>query len=401
MQPTSKTAALTTETDTDTETPMMNTRLEADYWVVDSDGYFAPAGPLAGVDGCTVEKREPASLVTVTTPLSESIPALRQSFVDRLEEACARAANTERRLVPLATPINGTPRVDQPDDDRTRLRQVIADTEDDESDDAVSSKSGLDRESGPSVDRRYCAGARVCVERHAVTDQLNALLALTPALALVNSSPYVGGERVAAGARTHCHRTRVDGARDGRPCRYVDSAAEWNRRFEASADVGWTPVALRERADPPMIEWRAPDAALPKQLLGLAGDVATVMDRLRRGTVHIGGRGERADRGGGRGRRGTERTDAAPPGRVTSDGLALPRATTVADLVDAATYEGLESTPLAVYLERMGFAVDDYHPISARIDGRRYVSRADARELRLEYAGLLEADVAELACTLE
>ncbi|RKD93586.1 glutamate--cysteine ligase [Halopiger aswanensis] len=404
---------------------MINTRLEADYWVVDSDGDFAPAGSIADTEGIAAEKRALASLVTVTTPSCESSSALRQAFVARLEAACERAADAERRLVPLATPINGDPVVDRSGGDRTRLQRVIDDAANDGAD---GSGTGLGAEPGSNADRGpYCAGARVCVEQRSVTDQLNALLALTPALALVNTSPYVGGDRVAVGARTHCYRTRLGGTRthSDQPCRYVDSAADWTRRLEeryervadravdngvdpaAVADhlepaaVGWTPVALRERAEPPMLEWRAPDTALPRQLLGLAEDVATVMDRLRRGTVRIGGRGERGESRGRLGPRETERDGAAPPGRVTRNGLALPRSTTVADLVDAATYEGLESTPLVAYLERMGFAVDDYHPISARIDGRQFVTRADARELRLEYAGLLEADVAALAESAE
>jgi len=45
----------------------------------------------------------------------------------------------------------------------------------------------------------------------------------------------------------------------------------------------------------------------------------------------------------------------------------------------------------------MGFSVGDYHPISTRIDGRQYVTRADARDLRLEYASRLEEDVDKLS----
>ncbi|GAB3667045.1 glutamate--cysteine ligase [Halopiger thermotolerans] len=401
----------------------MHTSLEVDYWTVDSDGDFAPAGPIAdAADGIESEPRDPGSLLTVTTPPCESIAALRRAFVARLEAARSRAATAERRLVPLATPINGDPAVGRDGSERSRVRRAIAGTSGGDTD-----STGIDTDVDGGLETNGdrvpdCAGARIRVERTSPTDQLNALLALTPALALVNSTPYLDGDRVAAGARTHCYRERFGGSRGDRLCRYVESTAEWRDRLaeryervkaravangvDATAvdehlspvDAGWTPVRVCDRDGvPSTLEWRAPDAALPRQLLRLAEDVATVMDRLRRGTVRIGGRGGRGRQSG----RLEPESDDLAPGRVTSDGLALPRATTVADLVDAATYEGLESTPLAAYLERMGFSVGDYHPISARIDGRQYVTRADARELRLEYAGLLEADVAELAGTLD
>jgi len=55
-------------------------------------------------------------------------------------------------------------------------------------------------------------------------------------------------------------------------------------------DVGWTPVRLHESM--PTIEWRSPDATLPSQLLRLADDLETMLDRLHRTTVRIDGANE-------------------------------------------------------------------------------------------------------------
>jgi hypothetical protein len=41
----------------------------------------------------------------------------------------------------------------------------------------------------------------------------------------------------------------------------------------------------------------------------------------------------------------------------------------------------------------MRFDVDAYRPVTHELDGREELTLADARELRLEYAGRLERDV--------
>lgn len=380
----------------------MKTRIAAEYWVVDSDGDLVPAGPLVDASEGTGQ-RAANPLLEVRTPRCETATALRHALVERLEGVLETAARMDRRLVPLATPINGAsfhPQSDAHDADGSRTRPP-ATAATDESIDCAST----------------CAGARVQVERRRVTDQLNTLVALTPALALVNSSPYRRGERVANGARSDCYRVAQRTAGVDRRWQYVDSVDAWRQRLEQReeqsgagetalayggdepavhtappADGSWTPVGLRD--EPSALEWRAPDTALPSQLLRLTADLETVMDRLHRGMVHVGryGSGER--------HRDTDAGDDITVGHVTNTEIALPRTEIVAELIATAIDVGLDATSVAAYLERMGFAVDDYHPIATRIDGRQYVTRADARELRLEYAGRLEEDVSELARSL-
>ncbi|WP_254762551.1 glutamate-cysteine ligase family protein [Natrinema marinum] len=389
----------------------MNTSIEVEYWVVDSDGNLTEPGPLADVSSQT-EREFVEPLFEVKTPPCETISELRTALVGELEDVLSRAAETDRHLVPFGTPIN-CDAIDRRPDERGRIQKAAI---------------------GTNLDyAKYCAGTHVHLEKRNVTDQLNALIALDPALALVSSSPYFQGERIANGARPYCYRKKsyAEFPKHGQLWRYVETVGEWHRRlehryeeFEAAAvdagidaavvkehfspdDVVWTPVRLRDSM--PTVEWRSPDAALPSQLLRLADDLRTVMELVPETTVRIdGGSTERRDRDtgrdtvGGSDPSGYDRPDGedgptARPGHVTDEGIALPAFETVCDLAESAIHDGLESPAVAGYLERMGFSVSDYHPIAARIDGRQYVTKADARDLRLEYANLLEEDVAELA----
>lgn len=379
----------------------MNTRIEVEYWVVDDDGNLAPAGALPDASE-RAARGDVEPLLEVTTPRCETHAELRRTFVESLEDVLSEAGARDRRLVPLATPING-------DRDRSEDGDEVA---------GAAAATAVDRIHRAISESNACssvsAGTHVHVDQRRVTEQLNALYALTPALALVNSSPYRRGERVANGARSHCYRrVAANGSRDWR---YVNSLEEWTaarrRRFEAireaaldngvdpSAfadvspdDVGWAPVAVHEESA--TLEWRSPDTALPSQLLQLTADLETVMNRLHRGTVRVGrydGAARHRGEGGG---------DDITVGHVTNAEIALPRADIVADLTETAIDIGLDATAVTAYLERMGFDVADYHPIATRIDGRQYVTRADARELRLEYAGRLEDDVRALVRDLE
>ncbi|WP_408956748.1 glutamate-cysteine ligase family protein [Natrinema sp. 74] len=367
----------------------MNTRIEVEYWVVDSDGTLTGPGALADMSDRT-KRTAVEPLLEIRTPPSETVSELRTALVTELEAVLARAAELDRHLVPFGTPINGDA-IERRPGDRDRIWT-----------DAIGTNADC---------ATYCAGTHVRVEERDVTDQLNALIALDPALALVSSAPYFRGERVANGARAYCYRKKGHEAfpNRGRPWRYVETVDEWHRRlehryeeFKAAAvdagvdgeaveehvsidDVVWTPVRLRESM--PTVEWRSPDAALPSQLLRLAEDLRTVLDRLSETPVRIDATGGHDGTGG----------PTARPGHVTSDEIALPAFETVRDLAESAVRDGLESPAVAGYLERMGFSIRDYHPITARIDGRQYVTRADACDLRLEYARRLEEDVAELA----
>lgn len=382
----------------------MKTSIEVEYWVVDSDGTLSEPGPLAdGSDHAATGQAFVEPLVELETPPCETISELRTALVSELETVLSRAAALDKRLVPLGTPINGDA-TGRRSGERDRIRRAVI-------------GEGVDDTAG-------CAGTRIRLEKRTVADQLNGLIALDPALALVNSSPYYQGERIANGARGHRYRTRreEDYPAAGRHPRYVETVDEWHRRLErryetfvdaaveagfdpgtiethvSSDDVGWTPVRLRDST--PGVEWRSPDSALPSQLLRLADELETVMERLHRTPVRID-----AERDAEYGTTAPDITadDGGPtarPGHVTTEEISLPAAETVRDLTEAAIRDGLASGAVADYLERMGFTVADYHPIAMRIDGRQYVTTADARDMRLEYASRLDEDLEALRRTV-
>ncbi|ELY64802.1 glutamate-cysteine ligase family protein [Natronococcus jeotgali] len=362
----------------------MNTSIEVEYWVIDDDGDLTAPESLADVSEYT-EREFVEPLLELKTPPCRSVAELRETFVEQLEGVLAAARRADKGLVPLGTPIN-CDGIERRPGERGRIQKAVI---------------------GSDFDyANYCAGTHVHFEQRNVTDQLNALIALDPALALVSSSPYYQGERVANSARAHCYRKRgyAEFPRHGQLWNYVDSVGEWSRRLErcfeefedealaagveadavaehfAADDVVWTPVRLRDEM--PTVEWRSPDAAFPSQLLGLVEELYGVMETLHHTNVEI----DDGDNG-------------AEAGHVTNEGIRLPDYDTAFDLAGAAIRNGLESTPVVNYLDRMGFSVPDYHPIATQIDGRQYVTKSDARELRLEYANRLESDVERLAAT--
>ncbi|NGM68503.1 glutamate--cysteine ligase [Natronolimnobius sp. AArcel1] len=347
----------------------MQLRLAADYWVVDRDGELVSATPLIDAAAQAGISHGPAdALVTVKGPLESAPSAASSPIADRFSSVCATAATLDRRLVPLATPINNGP----------------------------VSKHGQDASSTDSVPAS--AGARLRFDARNGCEQWNTLLALTPALALVSSAPYCRGNRVANSARAHGYRTHHGIPTGARAFEYIDSLADAASPANSSdpsdaAAIEW-PIAFTPAADSrtnsSMLEWRLPDTALPSQLCRLAADLEAILERVARGHVHVG-------------RYATSSSSVAAGsadditvGHVTNAEVALPRAAIVSQLTETAIDIGLDATGVAAYLERMGFDIENYHPIASRIDGRQFVTQADARELRLEYAGRLEEDVQNL-----
>jgi gamma-glutamyl:cysteine ligase YbdK (ATP-grasp superfamily) len=358
------------------ESEAVRRSIEVEYWVVDGEGRLAD--PAGLVDSAGVEREFVEPLLEVKTTPCETTAALRDELFDRLGRVLRRADDLGRRLVPLGTPVCGD-EIDERPSDRTRIQNRVV---------------------GENFEYvRHCAGTHVHVERqpgHAV-DQLNALVALDPALALVNSSPYFRGRRLAAGARSQLYRRMGydDVPHQGWLWRYVDSAAEWDRRLErryeefvaAAVEAGvdrrtvaanfdpesavWTPVQFRETFG--TVEWRSPDAALPSQVVRLADDVAGLVERVRDAEVRIEG----------------------DTGAVTDETVILPTFDAVLEHVDAAIESGLDSAAVRSYLDRMGFDVDAYDPLTHGIDGRETVTAAAAREIRLDHAARLERDVLE------
>ncbi|WP_122090571.1 glutamate-cysteine ligase family protein [Halalkalicoccus subterraneus] len=355
----------------------MKTSVEVEYWVIDREGELCTPGSLTGISPQVEEEFVDCLLEIKTTPC-ESVTDLATQFTGLLEETLREARSRGKGLVPLATPL-ASDAIEQLPGDRTRIQERVL---------------GDDFEYA-----KHCAGTHIHFEKRRVVDQLNTLTALDPALALVNSSPYYRGQRVAAGARPYIYRKKgYEKFPDhGQLWNYAGSVAEWDDRLErryaeferAAMDVGvsdeefeacftaddaiWTPIRLRKCF--PTVEWRSPDATLPSQILQLAGEMYPLVDEASQVDVRVEG----------------------DLGLVTDDTITLPEFEAVREYTDAAIHEGLESDRVREYLERMGFDTGAYDPLTRRIDTGASIDDTDARTLRLEYAAALERDVARLS----
>lgn len=347
--------------------------------MVDADGQLVEPGPLvAAAPGVEREFVEPV-LEIKTTPC-ETTAELRAELYERIERVLAVADDHDMGLVPLATPLNASDIADLPSE-RTRIQDEII---------------------GPDFEYvRHCAGTHIHVEQipGREIDQLNTLVALDPALAVVNSARRFRGKPLADGARSKLYRWMAyDGLpQQGRLWRYVDSREEWDRRLERryeeftqlAMEAGidrqtfascfdpesavWTPVQLRSEFG--TVEWRSPDTALPSSVVALADSVATTVEHLRNAEVRIEGE----------------------TGRITDSQVVLPEFPHVLEYVNAAIREGLASESLCGYLERMGFDVPAFDPISRQNENPGLMTPEQARERRLMYARRLEEDVTEAA----
>ena len=354
----------------------MQKAIEVEYWVIDQNGALTTPGALAEHSEY-VEEEFVYPLFELKTPPCESYTNLRSTFIDQLDGILSRADELDKMLVPLGTPINGAA-IDRWPSERSWIQQrVVGDN---------------------FAYAKYCAGTHLHFEKRNVTDQLNVLTSLDPALALLNSSPYFRGERTANGARAYIYRKKCyeHFPKHGQLWDYVDTVGQWERRLErrfdefkeaaieagvdedsvdahfSSDDIVWTPVRLRNAM--PTVEWRSPDASLPSQILRLAEEVDTVMEQLHHTEVQVEG----------------------VTGNVTGDGITLPEFDTVLDYTEEAIHDGLEAAAVAAYLKRMGFDVQGYDPLTRNIDGRDHISVNEARELRLRYGKRLRRDVNHL-----
>lgn len=354
----------------------MQKSIEVEYWVVDRDGALTTPGELT-TDSEYLEEEFVHPLFELKTPPCETFAELRETFLAGLDDVLARADDLDKLLVPTGTPLDGEP-IERWDSDRGRIQQrVLGDN---------------------FAYAKYCAGTHLHFEKRNVTDQLNVLASLDPALALLNSSPFFRGERIADGARALVYRRKCyeEFPMHGQLWDYVETVGEWERRlqtlydeFTAAAvqagvdadrveanftpdDVVWTPIRLRDQM--PTVEWRSADAALPSQILRLAREMGVVMEQLHHTDVRV----------------------ASETGAVTEDGITLPTIETVRGYTEQAIHDGLGSADVAAYLERMGFDVRGYDPLSREMDGHASVSPETARDLRLQYGRLLRRDVDRL-----
>jgi hypothetical protein len=348
--------------------------IEVEYWVVDDGGRLVePDGLTAAAGG--VEREFVAPLLEIKTTPCSSHRELQRELYSRIGAVRDRAADRGHRLVPLATPIHAEEIRDLPDD-RTEVQASVI---------------------GDEFEHvRHCAGTHVHVEQQPGREvaQLNTFIALDPALALLNSSPYYRGEEIVAGARSKLYRWLAydNLPHQGRLWPYIDSRAEWDRRIErryeefvtAAVDAGvdrqiveanfepesavWTPVQFRERFG--TVEWRSADTAVPSQALQIAETLATITQQLRTADVHIEGS-----------------TPEFSPERVV-----LPEFYHVLDRAETAITKGL-TDDLAHYLDRLGFDPDAYEPTTEELAGAGDVSKRQAREIRLDHAQRLDEDL--------
>lgn len=355
---------------------LMQKSIEVEYWVIDRTGALTTPGALAE-DSEYVEEEFVHPLIELKTPPCESYAALRSTFVDTLDGVLSQADELDKMLVPLGTPLNSGP-IERWPSERGRIqKRVLGDN---------------------FAYAKYCAGTHFHFEKRNVTDQLNVLASLDPALALLNSSPYFRGDQIANGARAYIYRKKCyeHFPMHGQLWDYVETVGQWERHlnrlfdeFKEAAikagvdedsveahfspdDVVWTPVRLRDTM--PTVEWRSPDASFPSQILRLAEEVGTVMEQLHHTEVRI----------------------AGDTGEVTDGGITLPEFGTVLDYTEEAIHNGLESADVATYLERMGFDVQGYDPLTQKTGGRDHISPNEASELRLQYGKLLKRDVDHL-----
>lgn len=355
----------------------MQLSLELEYWTVDDSGALASAAPvLDRIGDLHAESADP--LLEIVTDPCDDMAELRTEVSRRLREAIVVGREENRRLVPLGTPLNSGP-VGTSEGPRTRIqRRVLG-------------------EAFESATR--CAGTHLHVDQleGAEADQLNLLTALDPAFALVASSMYHQGNNVATCARSHVYRRLCYGDHPelGQLWPYVENVGEWNDRVDATfdrfrqkavaqgvdpstfdeqfrpEDSIWAPVRLREEYD--TIEWRAPDVALPSQVLRLVETVRDILNLVEDRRVEIG----------------------SPPG-VTSSTVSIPPFDRLQQYVSTAIDQGLESAEIERYLEAMGFDTNSYRPISTELAEKPPIAQQRAEWLRLRYADRLERDVGTL-----
>lgn len=348
----------------------IKTGIELELWVVDDRGRLADGTGIAR----SSQKIKPEfvdPLVEVATDPHESERGLRHDLESTLREALQAADDENKHLVPLGTPLTA-------------------------SNAAVNCERGVlfERIFGPGVESaKNCAGTHIHFQQGNVSDQLNLLTALDPALALTSSSPYYCGQNGHLSSRAYAYRRR-SGPEFRQYCDlwpYVDSVDEWIdrvayvyaqfERLAAKRDVSpatvaeyfdpentvLTPVRLRQTQ--PTVEWRAPDAALPSEVLDLAIDVGRVVAQADSKEIDFGRTG------------------------VFDDRIGLPRFPQLEALSHRAIRSGLDETAVEVYLRKFGFNPGKYDPIAPVMNGPPTISRSSARDRRLEQAHRLRTDL--------
>ncbi|WP_231188344.1 glutamate-cysteine ligase family protein [Haladaptatus sp. DYF46] len=348
----------------------MKIGLELEYWVVNNEGELVSGMDLlASHEAVVPEFVDP--MIEIQVPPADGITELQQNLIPILETVLARATELDMHLVPLGTPL--TEHQFPVNSERGKILQTIF---------------------GEEIRHaKHCAGTHVHFDKRNVVRQLNILTALDPAIALVSSSPYYDGVLMGMDARALMYRTHstqfLTRYRD--LWSYTESVDEWDEKLAQmhetltlyaeqldipqaefsrhiqQEDVVLTPVRLR--AQTPTIEWRAPDIALPSQILQFVGDVSRILSLTEERPVRVGTPGIRANE------------------------IGIPSFTELRAITTTAMTAGL-SDRVCRYLTMMGFETNQYHPLTEEIAGNDRISAGDACQVRLEYANRLRDDVA-------
>jgi len=351
----------------------LGTGVELELWVVDNAGRLCDGTAITAAH----ERIEPEfidPLIELQTNAHTDQGELRRDLQSTLLTAIQAAEAEGKHLVPLGTPLTASEA--EANCERGRAFETIY-------------GSGIQS-------AKNCAGTHIHFEKDNVVDQLNLLTALDPALALVSSSPYYAGESVATSSRALAYRTECgsDFQCYTELWEYTDSLAEWRERVDErfdrfkrlAAERGVTPETVERLFTPentvlnpvrlrecqPTVEWRAPDAALPSQIIRLANDVGNLVSHTRTATVEYGSLDVRPDR------------------------IRLPKFSTLEDLSRQAIGAGLKAPRVRSYLWELGFDILEYEPYSSCLKGSPRLSDAQARTRRLQQARRLRADVESL-----
>lgn len=351
----------------------MRMGLEAEYWVVDETGTLCDGRELAEVHEY-ITPEFVSSMIEIQTPPVDHEGELRCELQQILQTVLDEAEATGKRLVPLGTPL--TPQTLPITTERGALMEKIY---------------------GEGIEcAKNCAGTHIHFDKGNVTRQLNLLTALDPALALVSSSPYYMGERLANSSRAYAYRLKSGShfARYRDLWEYTSSTEEWEQRIQeryeefstVAANRGittdmftkWfqpenavlTPVRLRSQS--PTVEWRAPDTALPSQILQLVEDIARLLRQTENKSIEIG-----------------------DPG-IKTDHISIPPFAELHQIIEEAINQGLHSVKVREYLDTMTFDSTRYQPITDQIYGAEKLHEDEAKKIRLEYAQKLHEDAKTL-----
>ncbi|WP_336330981.1 MULTISPECIES: glutamate--cysteine ligase [unclassified Haloarcula] len=352
----------------------IKTGVELELWVVDDNGRLADGSEIvAAHEQIKPEFIDP--LVEVQTEPHEDEFGLRRDLETTLRTGVRVAEKHDKQLVPLGTPLTSSNT--QANCKRGELFEEIY------GDGVQSAKN--------------CAGTHIHFQKGSVIDQLNLLTALDPALALLNSSPYYCSEAGDSSSRARAYRTKC-GQEFQQFCElwpYAGSLQEWTDRvdqaynhfkdlassrgvsaakvdelFEAENTV-LNPVRLRRCQ--PTVEWRAPDAALPSEVIQLAVDVGELVSQTGEKPLAHGHHG------------------------VYSDRIGVPEFPSLRELSQEAIHSGLESTAVVTYLRKMGFDPSEYDPIAPEFSGPPVLGELSARKIRLQQASKLRQDIKAIA----